>query len=109
MLHISFGQSKPHLEDPSAKDLDGDADPLAVREPLGPQELGGLWFQLEQLPDGALGHALAEGFDLSVHHGEVDGPHRVQAQSGVLGVHIASSKLTTNPFAFSKNTWQKSC
>ena len=74
-----------HLKYPSAKDLDGDADPLAVGEPLGPQELGGLRFQFEQLPDGALGHALAEGLDLGAHHREVDGPNRVQAQSGVLG------------------------
>ena len=50
---------------------------IDVREPLGPQELGGLWFQLEQLPDGALGHVLASIMDLGAHHGEVDGPHRV--------------------------------
>ena len=42
-----------HLKYPSAKDLDGDADPLAVGEPLGAQELGSLRFQLEQFPGAA--------------------------------------------------------
>ena len=88
-MHLIVISLDPHLEDPTAKDLDGDADPLAVGEPLGPQELGGLRFQLEQLPDGALGHALAEGLYLGAHHGEVDSPHRVQAQPGILGVHIS--------------------
>ena len=74
LIVISLG---PHLEDPTAKDLDCDADPLAIREPLGPQELGGLRFQLEQLPDGALGHALAvtEVDDVAVSHCTDCGAH----------------------------------